>query len=253
MFVGYSIPLEILIDDEDEQTRLDLELALRAEHHCPSSVENGEQALEVLEQFTFDLLLLDVEMSVLGGIETLRRIRINPAHRELRIYAMTAYPDGAEMEAQRMAGFSGCLVKPVSLAALAAVLTSECKPAAPTVRTARPLVDSMVWGECQNLMRSAGTSPWAVVKRTLDPVSKWLEGGPECLPESREAAYALAGSCTIIGASALSMGLWDVRRLAAAGEGERWNASLLHLKQVLMETTRVYGSLTGGLAAVAAQ
>lgn len=243
MLVDGAVPMEILIADDDEASRLYLELALRSMEHTPSSVENGEQLLELLEQFAFDLVLVDIEMPVLGGIETLRRIRENQAHQRLRVYAITAHGDGTEMEAVRQAGFTGYLSKPISPAALAAVLSGDCATSAPAVVATRPLVDRDVLGEYQKLLRGAGMSPAAAVKRTLDGVSKWLAGGPGCLPESREAAHALAGSCAVIGACALRAGLKELERLAAAGTIERWDASLLQAKRVLRETTEAYGTL----------
>ena len=249
MVVNGRVPMEILIADDDEASRLFLELALRSMEHSPASVENGEQVLEMLEQFAFDAVLVDIEMPVLGGIETLRRIRENPAHQGLQVYAITAHADGAELEAVRTAGFSGYLSKPVSPAALAAVLSGEHAPAAPAAGEERPLVDRSVFGEYQNLLRGAGMSPTAAVKRTLDGVATWLAGGPPCLPESREAVHALAGSCAVIGASALRARLKELERLAAAGTTDRWDASLLQAKRVLRETTEGYRALAGGTVA----
>jgi CheY-like chemotaxis protein len=237
--------MEILIADDDESSRLYLELAARSLAYSASTAENGVQVLEMLEQFAFDAVLVDIEMPVLGGIETLRRIRANPAHQKLRVYGITAHSDGPELEAVRQAGFTCFLTKPVSPAALAAVLSGQCATSAGTAREARPLVDRNVLGEYQNLLRSAGMSPAATVKRTLDEVSRWLDGGPGCRPASREAAHALAGSCAVIGACALLAELKELERLASAGSIERWEASLLKARQTLRETNEAYGSLLG--------
>lgn len=243
--------MEILIADDDQSSRLYLELAARSLAYSASTAENGEQVLEMLEQFAFDAVLVDIEMPVLGGIETLRRIRANPAHQRLRVYGITAHSDGPELEAVRQAGFTCYLTKPVSPAALAAVLSGQCATSVETAREARPLVDRTVFGEYQNLLRGAGMSPAAAVKRTLGDVSTWLEGEPECLPESQEAAHSLAGSCAVIGAFALRAAMKELERVAAAGPNGRWDASLLQAKQTLLETSQAYESLLGGRSVAA--
>lgn len=243
--------MEILIADDDQSSRLYLELAARSLAYSASTAENGEQVLEMLEQFAFDAVLVDIEMPVLGGIETLRRIRANPAHQKLRVYGITAHSDGPELEAVRQAGFTCYLTKPVSPAALAAVLSGQCATSVETAREARPLVDRTVFREYQSLLRGAGMSPAAAVKRTLDGVSTWLDGGPRCLPESREAAHVLAGSCAVIGAFALRAAMKELERVAAAGPNGWWDASLLQAKQTLLETSQAYDSLLGGRSVAA--
>jgi len=83
MLINSTAPMEILIADDDSASRLYMELAVRALQHSPLSVESGAQVLDMLESFAFDVVLLDIEMPVLGGIETLRRIRGHPGPQEL--------------------------------------------------------------------------------------------------------------------------------------------------------------------------
>jgi two-component system, sensor histidine kinase and response regulator len=104
--------MDILIADDDQVARLYLELALVSLHHSVTVAENGAEALELLGQFMFDAVLLDVEMPVIGGVETLVNIRANPALQELRVYALTAHTREPMLAAIRQAGFSGYLTKP---------------------------------------------------------------------------------------------------------------------------------------------
>jgi CheY-like chemotaxis protein len=54
-------------------------------------VANGQEALDVLQRAEFDMVITDVQMPVMDGYETTRRIRANPAWAHLPIIAMTAH------------------------------------------------------------------------------------------------------------------------------------------------------------------
>ncbi|HZU26118.1 MAG TPA: response regulator [Bryobacteraceae bacterium] len=93
---------------------------------------NGEQALTKLENSTaFDLILMDVQMPVLDGLEATRRIRQNPRWRELPILAMTAHAMNGDRERCIDAGMNGYISKPVHPSHLLRVL-SEYLPAPAT-------------------------------------------------------------------------------------------------------------------------
>lgn len=64
----------ILIVDDEEGARTALEFVLE-EHYDTESVEDGLSALESLQEKSFHLVLLDVRMKGLDGLETLKRIR----------------------------------------------------------------------------------------------------------------------------------------------------------------------------------
>jgi CheY-like chemotaxis protein len=250
MLVNGAGPMEILIADDDQASRQYLELVLRALQHSATSVENGAQVLEMLEQFSFDAVLLDIEMPVLDGVETLRRIRSMAAFRAMPVYAITGHTDGPEMAAARQGGFSGILSKPFSPGDLAGVLAGKDGAAGGGPARVLPLVDGGVFQEYQTLLRGAGMSPAARVKKTLMEVSTWIEGRPDCVSGSRDKAHSLAGSCAVIGAFALRTELKGLERLAAAGEAERWLDALGKAEQTARETAREYGRLLSGLASV---
>lgn len=68
------MPKILLVDDDVELTELLAEL-LSLEGFKPHVVHNGQEALDELEQNSYDLILLDVMMPVLSGIETLKQVR----------------------------------------------------------------------------------------------------------------------------------------------------------------------------------
>lgn len=81
-------------------------------------VEDGQAALDMLANTSFDLVLMDVQMPGLDGVEATRRIRAGQAgegSRTVPIIAMTAYAMNGDKEAFLESGMDGYLAKPVNV------------------------------------------------------------------------------------------------------------------------------------------
>ena len=72
---------------------------------------NGPQALELLQHFTPDLILTDIRMPVMDGIEALKEIRRHTA--ELPVIMQTAYAFDTDRRTAEEAGCNGFITKPV--------------------------------------------------------------------------------------------------------------------------------------------
>lgn len=93
---------------------------------CQSTLaENGKQALEESEKTRFDLVLMDLEMPVMNGETTLKKIRSkgNP-NQETPIVALTAYADSGDK--YRKMGFADILSKPYERIDLHDLLEEYC-------------------------------------------------------------------------------------------------------------------------------
>ena len=101
-------------------------LGLRAD-----AVSNGADALRALETSHYDLVLMDVQMPVLDGLEATRRIR-DPAsavlNHALPVIAMTAHAMQGDREICLAAGMNDYLSKPVQPATLVAILEQWLDP-----------------------------------------------------------------------------------------------------------------------------
>jgi two-component system cell cycle response regulator DivK len=75
---------------------------------------DGEQTLKQIEQAKPDILLLDLNMPVLDGVETLKRIRQNPELASLPVLAVTAYAMRGDREKILSSGFNGYVSKPIT-------------------------------------------------------------------------------------------------------------------------------------------
>ncbi len=87
-------------------------------------VNNGEQALQAAQRTSYDVILMDVHMPVMDGLEATRRIRADlAADRQPRIIALTASVTTDDRQACEAAGMDGYLPKPVRPSELAAALS----------------------------------------------------------------------------------------------------------------------------------
>jgi CheY-like chemotaxis protein len=93
--------------------------------------EDGEQALQVLREEAFDVVLMDCQMPVLDGPAATRALRAGAAGAQaaqLPIIAVTAYALAGDAERCLEAGMNGCLTKPYTLASLAEALKPWLAP-----------------------------------------------------------------------------------------------------------------------------
>lgn len=79
---------------------------------------NGKKALEVLKKQKIDLILMDVEMPEMDGLEATRRIRKNTKYKHIPILAVTAHAMAENRKDIFKAGINDCLIKPFKANAL---------------------------------------------------------------------------------------------------------------------------------------
>ncbi|MBS0976555.1 response regulator, partial [Serratia rubidaea] len=113
--------LRVLVAEDHHAGRMLLSRQLTYLGHAPTAAEDGEQALALLEQAHFDLVITDCHMPNMDGYSLSRRIRLNERERHLApstIWGLTANAQESAREACLRAGMDDCLFKPVNLAML---------------------------------------------------------------------------------------------------------------------------------------
>lgn len=113
----------ILVVDDNEDSAETLAVLLRLDGHDVRVAYDGPQALQEAEQYRPNLILLDLGLPGLDGIEVCRSLRARPWGDYLSIIALTGWGQEEDREQSRAAGFDEHLVKPVSHDQLVAVLT----------------------------------------------------------------------------------------------------------------------------------
>jgi CheY-like chemotaxis protein len=105
---------------------------LRRRGHSVEQVATGAAAVSACERARFDVVIMDLHMPGLDGIEATRRIRAAESargSRRLPIFALTADAEDTGRKACLAAGMDGFLTKPVDPAELDAVLAGIAPPA----------------------------------------------------------------------------------------------------------------------------
>jgi GAF domain-containing protein/CheY-like chemotaxis protein len=120
--LGQRHPLRILLaEDNAVNQKLALRL-LRQIGYEAQVAGDGQQAIDAIAETPFDVVLMDVQMPEVDGLEATRRIRARWPDRHLRIVAMTANAMAGDREACLAAGMDDYLSKPIRPAELTAAL-----------------------------------------------------------------------------------------------------------------------------------
>lgn len=111
--------LKILVADDDQLSQYIIERMLEKQGHQFVPVYDGEQCLQALEEGSFDLIFMDIQMPGMGGIEATRRIRAREDEkRSIPIVALTSHAMEGDRERFIAAGMDDYLSKPLDLLAI---------------------------------------------------------------------------------------------------------------------------------------
>ena len=115
----------VLLVDDIEMNRDVVGGFLCAAGHVAVLAGSGQEAVRLASEQTFDLILMDVRMPEMDGLEATRRIRALPApHGKVPILALTAHAFRDQIIQTWDAGMDGHLTKPVDYATLLSAITA---------------------------------------------------------------------------------------------------------------------------------
>jgi CheY-like chemotaxis protein len=128
---GMTAARVLLVDDNEDNLEL-LSVILRESYEV-LSYACAQEALTALEAAKPDLLLLDIGMAPIDGMQCLKAIRAMPGYGSIPAVALTAYARDAEREAFLASGFQAVVTKPIIdhralFATISALLTSVAAP-----------------------------------------------------------------------------------------------------------------------------
>ena len=199
----------LLVEDNPVNQRVASGLLTRRGHDV-TVAQDGRDALARLEHDTFDVVLMDLQMPVMGGFEATAAIRLGErhTHRHVRIVAMTAHAMSGDRERCLAAGMDGYLSKPIDPATLFAVVErrdegssqAETPGAAPTTFD-EPGLRRRLSGD-DELMAEVIRMFLHDVPVRLEAIRTAVTGGNA--GALRQAAHALRGAAATMSAGALA-------------------------------------------------
>ena len=106
--------LKIIFVDDDPILREFAVVNLTTEHATVATAGDGDEALRVIDAFSPDIMLLDLEMPKLDGFEVLEQLRRNETWRHLPVIVVTGREDVGAVDRAFQAGATSFVVKPIN-------------------------------------------------------------------------------------------------------------------------------------------
>jgi CheY-like chemotaxis protein len=240
----------LLAEDNPVNQRVAAALLTKRGHHV-TIVANGIQALVAIDGEPFDVVLMDIQMPEMGGVEATAAIRAREQERggHLRIIALTAHTMSGDRERYLAAGMDGYLAKPIDRLALFAAVEDEraaaATPAAPPFN--RALLIERLGGD-EALVRDVVQLFLTDSPPRIAAIRVAIENGDTRALES--AAHALKGALTNLAADEALEAIKSLEELArdghmneARGAWKTAKAALDALLAALREDYRIPGAV----------
>ena len=104
----------ILVVEDQEDNRQIVRDLLTANDYEMTEAENGQEALAAVAKDRPDLILMDIQLPVMDGYETTRRIKADPSLSSIPVIAVTSHTLSGDEEKARAAGCNDFVPKPYS-------------------------------------------------------------------------------------------------------------------------------------------
>ncbi|TMA60221.1 MAG: response regulator [Deltaproteobacteria bacterium] len=111
----------LIVDDNPVNSKL-IRVLLAGEGYEVHTAGDAEAALRVLAGLNPDLILMDVQLPGIDGLELTRRLKADPATRGIKILGLTAYAMKGDKEKILAAGCDGYIAKPIDTRTLPKVI-----------------------------------------------------------------------------------------------------------------------------------
>jgi PAS domain S-box-containing protein len=227
-------PLRVLLAEDNPVNQ---EVALRLLERRGHSVivaENGKQALTAIERHKFDLVLMDVQMPEMGGLEATQLIREKEKStgEHLPILAMTAHAMQGDRERCIAAGMDGYLAKPIDPKAFLQTVEGISQRAAQSETTSKEVVGREDAGDGRRSLDAKVLLEWFSGNRKLlrSIVKTFRDDCPRMMARIRSAlaandanlladgAHALKGSVGNFGPTAALEATREMEKIARQGK-----------------------------------
>jgi two-component system cell cycle response regulator DivK len=103
----------LVVEDQEDNRQILRDLLTSADYEM-TEAENGQEALEAVAKQKPDLILMDIQLPVMDGYEATRRLKGNPAYKDIPIIVVTSYALSGDEGKARDAGCDAYVTKPYS-------------------------------------------------------------------------------------------------------------------------------------------
>lgn len=201
---GQDHPARVLVVDDNETNRIVLQEMLESQGAGVEVAPDGQRAVAMARDTRFDVILMDISMPGMDGLETLQRLRAGAARNRLTpVLAVTAHVLEQEHRRFRDAGFDGVITKPVTRATLEFEFRRH----------------GLVWTTPPG-DRDSGVLPRddprfdAIRDRLLDDITALLAGwdakGGSPGAGSKDAVHKMAGTAAVLGLKEVHLALGSI-------------------------------------------
>ncbi len=104
----------LVVEDNLLSMELMLEI-LNTKKFCCDEAWSGEEAIKKIEKQVYDLILMDIEMPGMDGVEAIKIIKSKPDYKNVPVIAVTAYAMKGDRERFIKAGFDDFVSKPIDV------------------------------------------------------------------------------------------------------------------------------------------
>lgn len=111
----------LIVDDNPANLKL-ARVLLTQEGYAVQTAPDAEEALKILETFKPCLILMDLQLPGMDGLELTRRLKASPETKDMIIIALTAYAMKGDDEKAKAAGCDGYITKPIDTQTLPGVI-----------------------------------------------------------------------------------------------------------------------------------
>jgi CheY-like chemotaxis protein len=117
----------LIVDDNAMNLKL-TRVLLSSLGYTVRTATNAEETLATLATFRPRLILMDIQLPDIDGLELTRRLKADPTTRDICIVALTAYAMKGDEQRARAAGCDGYITKPIDTRALPGVVAGYLQP-----------------------------------------------------------------------------------------------------------------------------
>jgi signal transduction histidine kinase/CheY-like chemotaxis protein/putative methionine-R-sulfoxide reductase with GAF domain len=242
--LGERHPLRILLAEDNTVNQQIALLVLESMGYRADVAANGREAVEAVARLPYDLVLMDVQMPEMDGLEATRRIRSGAATAQPRIVAMTANALQGDREACLAAGMDDYLAKPIRPEELAAALA-----ATPNRTQDRPTVTIL---DPSALARIEAIAPNPAALARL--VASFVDNGGALIAQLADAAgkgdaVALRRHAHTLKSNAASFGATELAAECASLEAKARTGDLAGTDDAVVRIAREFDGARAALAA----